>query len=236
MRTPLMSLIPALVVTQKFFGFFQVRFAEIISLLEIADSDSASNYFGAQVFSPDITKTQFRDTVDHMSENDFARFLYCQQIAETYLAVSKFEEMLIMAMWMCDRVRLKKKLGPDMARWQQALDKQTQLQASTVGSLIRILELHDVSQPDIAYLRWIKDKRDYFIHRLFHDGAWPGDLDILSCRAMARRLIAVQLWLARAEHNIWSIFERAGLVELNHLPEGGILATNMGIYDPLEPK
>ncbi|MGY4176265.1 hypothetical protein ACVIHH_001556 [Bradyrhizobium sp. USDA 4518] len=88
--------------------------------------------------------------------------------------------------------------------------------------------------PNIAYLKWIKDKRDYFVHRLFHDGAWPGDLDEDGCRTMRRRLLAIQLWLSRAERNIWLIFERAGFVELDHLEDGGLLATNMGIYDLLD--
>jgi hypothetical protein len=74
--------------------------------------------------------------------------------------------------------------------------------------------------------------RDYFVHRLFHDGAWPGDLDEHGCRSMTRRLIAIQLWLARAERNVWSIFERARFFELDRLEDGSLLATNMGIYDP----
>lgn len=48
---------------------------------------------------------------------------------------------------------------------------------------------------------------------------------------MTRRLLAIQLWLSRAERNIWSIFERASFVELQRLADGGILAMNMGIYD-----
>ncbi|WP_152539848.1 hypothetical protein [Afipia sp. P52-10] len=105
------------------------------------------------------------------------------------------------------------------------------MQGSTLGSLIKILKRHDVAEADIRYLTWIKDKRDYFIHRLFHEGAWPGDLDVESCRLMSRRLLAIQLWLSRAERNIWSIFERAGFVALNRLGDGSLLASNLGIYD-----
>ena len=42
-----------------------------------------------------------------MSDLEFARFRYCQEMAGTYLAVGKLEEMLISAMHMCDRVKLK---------------------------------------------------------------------------------------------------------------------------------
>lgn len=148
------------------------------------------------MFKPGLTKAQLREIIDQMSEGDVARFLYCQEMAGAYIAVGKFEDMLIMAMHMCDRVRLEKALGADMERWQQSLAKQALLQGSTTGSLVKILERHGVAAPDIAYLKWIKDKRDYFIHRLFHDGAWPGDLDIDGCRAMTRRLIAIQHWLS----------------------------------------
>ena len=186
------------------------------------------------MFKPDLTKAQLRELIEGMSDLDFARFLYCQEMAGAYLAVGKFEDMLIMAMHMCDRVKLEKALGPDKARWERSLAKQALLRGSTLGSLIRILERHGLHQADIGYLKWIKDKRDYFVHRLFHDGAWPGDIDEDGCRFMTRRLIAIQLWLSRAERNIWSIFDRAGFVELDHLEDGSLLATNKGIYELFE--
>jgi hypothetical protein len=183
------------------------------------------------MFPPNLTKAQHLEIIESMSDLDFSRFRYCQEMAGAYLAVGKFEDMLISAMHMCDRVKLKKALGNDSDRWAQSLAKKELLQGSTLGSLIKILEVHPVSADDIGYLKWIKNKRDYFVHRLFHDGAWPGDLDEESCRFMTRRLLAIQLWLSRAERNIWSIFERAGFVELDHLADGGILAMNMGVYD-----
>lgn len=134
-------------------------------------------------------------------------------------------------MHMCDRVKLKKVLGGDTDRWTQSIAKKTQLQESTLGSLIKILEGHSIAAGDLRYLKWIKDKRDYFVHRLFHEGAWPGDLDAESCHLMARRLSAIQIWLSRGQRNIWAIFERAGFVELDHLSDGSVMAMNMGIFD-----
>ena len=166
-----------------------------------------------------------------MSDLDVARFLYCQEMAGAYLAVGKFEDMLVSAMHMCDGVKLERALGSDKDRWKRSLAKRALLQGSTLGSLIKILERHNVNKADIAYLKWIKNKRDYFVHRLFHEGAWPGDLDEEGCRIMSRRLLAIQLWLSRAERNVWSIFERAGFVELDRLADGSLLATNMGIFD-----
>ena len=181
------------------------------------------------MFKPNLTKAELRKIIEGMSGPDIARFLYCQEMAGAYLAVGKFEHMLISAMHMCDRVKLEKVLGPDKDRWERSLAKRALLQGSTLGSLIKVLERHGVDAADIGYLKWIKNKRDYFVHRLFHDGAWPGDLDEDGCRFMTRRLIAIQLWLSRAERNIWSIFERARFVELDRLRDGSLLATNMGI-------
>lgn len=182
------------------------------------------------MFRPHINQAQLSELIAGMSDIDFARFLYCQHIASTYLAVGQFENMLISAMLMCDQIKLEKVLGADTQRWQNILTKHKLLKDSTVGSLIKILSRHNVSEADIAYLQWVKDKRDYFVHRLFHDGAWPGDLDVNGCHVMIRRLLAIQLWLQRAQRRIWLIFERAGFVELDHI-EGGILATNTGIHD-----
>lgn len=182
------------------------------------------------MFKPRITKAQLSKLVAEMSDAEFARFLYCQHIASTHLAVGQFENMLIAAMLMCDRVRVEEALGPDIQRWQQMLAKRRLLQESTIGSLIKILSRHDIAEADIAYLKWVKGKRDHFVHRLYNEGAWPGDLDLDGCHAMIRRLMAIQLWLQRAERRIWFIFERAGFVELD-VSESGILATNIGIYD-----
>ncbi len=186
------------------------------------------------MFGPNLTKDQLRNIVDGMSDLDFARFVYCQEMAGTYMAVGLFEDMLISAMHMCDRVKLKKALGHGTNRWAQSLAKKAQLQGSTLGSLIKILEGHAIAADDLRYLKWIKDKRDYFVHRLFHEGAWPGELDVESCRLMARRLLAIQIWLSRGQRNVWAIFERAGFVELNRLSDGGFLAMNVGIFDLLD--
>jgi hypothetical protein len=154
------------------------------------------------MFKFGITKIQLSELIERMSDLDFARFLYCQEMAGAYIAAGKFEDMLVNAMHVCDRVKLVKALGADRQWWERSLAKRGLLQGSTLGSLIKILERHNMDRADIDYLKWIKDKRDYFVHRLFHEGAWPGDLDEEACRLMTRRLIAIQLWLSRGERNI----------------------------------
>ena len=186
------------------------------------------------MFKATLNKDQLQIIIGSMSNVDVARFLYCQEIAGTYIAVGKFENMLISAMHMCDRVKIQKVLGQDEDRWTRSFAKKALLEGSTLGSLIKILERHHVENADIAYLRWIKGKRDYFVHRLFHDHAWPGDLSEADCYFMRRRLLAIQLRLERGERNVWSIFERAGFVELDRLADGSFLATNVGVYDALQ--
>jgi hypothetical protein len=188
------------------------------------------------MFDPKISKEQLSQIIGEMSDVDFSRFLYCQHMASTYLAIGQFEEMLLSAMLTCDRVRIAKTLGRDMKRWEELLAKKTALQNSTIGTLIKILERHGVIASDIAYLKWIKDKRDYFVHRLFHESAWPGDLDSGGCQFMIRRLMAIQHWLSRAQRNVWLIFERAGFMDLTRLADGGFLAMNVGLRDLLGPE
>jgi hypothetical protein len=184
------------------------------------------------VFRPNITKDELRVIVDAMSDNDFARFLYCQHMAATYIAVGQFEHMLISAMHMCEQVKIERALGEDAERWKRSLRKRELLQGSTLGSLIKILKRHCIDTADIAYLKWLKDKRDYFVHRLFYEGAWPGDLDGDGCRFMTRKLIALQHWLRRGERRVWVIFEKAGLLELEQVG-GGFAAMNPGVYDAI---
>ena len=108
---------------------------------------------------PNLTKAQLQGIIEGMSHLDVARFLYYLEMAGAYLAVGKFEDMLVSAMHMCDRVKLERALGPDMGSWERSLAKRAQLQGSTLGSLIKVLERHSVCKADIGYLQWIKGKR-----------------------------------------------------------------------------
>jgi hypothetical protein len=185
------------------------------------------------MFPPDLTKTQLLAHVAEMPDLEFARFRYVQEMAGAYLAVAHFEDMLIDAMNMCDRVKVRHALGDDADRWEAFQAKRSTLQGSTLGSLIKILQKHAIAGDDLAYLKWIKDKRDHFVHRWFHDGRWPGSVSAPDCQVLVRQLLALQLWLMRAERRLLLIFERAGFVELTDVA-GGLLITNMGVFDHLD--
>ncbi len=178
------------------------------------------------MFSPVLTKDDFVQIVKAMSDEDFARLRYCQELAGAFIAISKFEDMLIHAMEMCNSIRIDFVLGDDADQWAKMIAKRSALQASTLGSLIKILEKHNVFPADILYLKWIKKKRDYFVHLNFQDGAWPGDMSIDECKELIRRLLAIQIWLERAERRIWTIFERAGFLDLERFHDGSVLAMN----------
>ncbi|HEX8900342.1 hypothetical protein [Vitreimonas sp.] len=182
------------------------------------------------MFHPNISKEQVRALIGAMSDSDFARFLYCQHMAATFMAVAKFENMVVSAILICDDMKVGKTdraadAGSELIRRHNALN------ASTLGSMIGILEKHNVPLTDISYLKWLKNKRDHFVHRLFQSGAWPGDLDQEGCRIMIRQLIAIQRWLERGEQQIWRILERAGFVDVDRC-EGGLLVSNVKLNDP----
>jgi hypothetical protein len=138
------------------------------------------------------------------------------------------ENTIIQAMAMCDRIKLSKALQDDAPAWQRIVERHSQLQSSTLGNLIAIMSKHDIGQADLTYLKWVKDKRDFFVHRFFHDEPWPGDLSEGSIRVLCRRLLYLEHVFNRAGNRIWKIFGRAGLMEYHDLGEDGAVVMNIG--------
>ena len=190
------------------------------------------------MFSPNLTKAQMQGILETMSDEEFARYRYVQEMAGTYLAVVHFEDMLIGAMNMCDRLKVRHALGEDADRWEVFRGKRTALQGSTLGSLISILDRHAISADDLRYLKWVKDKRDHFIHRWFHDGAWPGVLSAEDCKVLTRQLLAIQLWMQRAERAVPAIFERADLMAVTRFADGVLMMNTdaFDLFDTEEPE
>lgn len=102
-----------------------------------------------------------------MSDIDVARTRYCYQIGSTFTAVAYLEDSIINAMLVCDRVKVAGKLADDLPAWDRILAKQKHLQDSTLGSLISILSKHGLEENDLSYLKWLKGRRDFFIHSFF---------------------------------------------------------------------
>ena len=170
----------------------------------------------------------FLATLDQAS---LARVHYCYQLGSTFIYLNRMEHSIIDAMATCDHIQVEKVLGVDTKKWERFVHKLSTLQDSTLGSLIKILSHHLNDQSDLQYLRWLKDKRDFFIHRLFRQDDWPGELDPFECNAIIRRLRYLEILFDRASGRIWKIFERAGLVLIDDLDAAGQLIINPDLFE-----
>jgi hypothetical protein len=179
----------------------------------------------------DIPVRDIRKFLSTQRNIDILRTYYCYQIGSTFVNLGLMETTIIHAMAMCDRIELSKALLDDAPAWQHIVERHSQLQSSTLGSLVAILTKHGVGQADLAYLKWVKDKRDFFVHRFFHDEPWPGDLPEGAIRVLCRRLLYLEHIFFRAGKRIWKIFGRAGLMEYHDLGEDGAVMINIGALE-----
>ncbi|MEA2938533.1 MAG: hypothetical protein QOC56_2037, partial [Alphaproteobacteria bacterium] len=82
---------------------------------------------------------------------------------------------------------------------------------------------HAINSNDIKYLQFVVDKRNYFVHRFFRRGEWPGDMDEANCRHLVRRLIALSLLFNRVSHSIWEVLANNGLMVREVFSEGALM-------------
>jgi hypothetical protein len=176
----------------------------------------------------DIPVRKVRKFLSPQRNIDIMRIYYCYQIGSTFVNLNLMENAIIHAMAMCDRIKLSKVLQDDAPAWRHIVERHSRLQSSTLGNLIAILSKHGIGQPDLAYLKWVKDKRDFFVHRFFHDEPWPGDLPEGAIRVLCRRLLYLEHIFARAGNRIWKVFGRAELMEYHDLGEDGAVMMNIG--------
>jgi len=174
----------------------------------------------------DFSPSLLRKSIDRLNDLELARVRYCYQVGSTFVAAALMEDAVIAAMLTCDRVKVSTVLGMDVANWQRLIKKQEHLRGSTLGSLINILSKHGILASDLSYLRWLKEKRDFFIHRHFHDGSWPGDVYEHQIEFLCRRLGAWEIVFQRASHRVWGVFGRAGLMTIETIPGSGALVFN----------
>lgn len=169
---------------------------------------------------------EIRENLMNLSDIELFRFRYCYELGSAFTAVSLLEDSIVNTMLVCDKIRIKHALGDDLAGWNDLLSKQRILQDSTLGSLVAILARHQIEERDLAYLRWLKEKRDFFIHRFFHIGCWPGDMDQVRLESLCRTLRYLQVIYFRGSQRIVSIFLRAGLLKELHRDKSGVLVSN----------
>jgi hypothetical protein len=173
-----------------------------------------------------LTADTVRRLIELRSDLDILRMHYCYQLGSTFVNLALMEDSVIEAMAMCNGIKVADLLGPDAPAWKRMQEKTDRLRGSTLGSLIGILAKHGVSQPDLRYLRWVKEKRDYFVHRLFNENHWPGELDAESITILCRRLLYLEAIFVRASRRIWKIFANADLLTHVDLGGSGVLMIN----------
>jgi hypothetical protein len=161
---------------------------------------------------PLASASDVRNQLTAMTEIEILRFHYCYEIGSTFTSLSLMESEITNAMLICDKVEVNLKLGADSEEWRKLLEKQKLLQDSTLGSLIKILSKHSFNPQNLAYLHWIKGKRDFFIHRFFHIGCWPGDMNEEQLSSLVRTLRYLQILFVRASRRIWMIFIATGFL------------------------
>ncbi len=176
-----------------------------------------------------ITASALRAFMKTRKDLDVLRIHYCYQIGSTFVNLALMEDTIIHAMSICDRIKVANLLGPDASNWNRLIDKRNKLQSSTLGNLISILSNHGIASGDLNYLKWVKVKRDFFVHRFFHHGGWPGDLADEEIDALCRKLLYLEAIFVRASHRIWRIFGRANLMEYQDLGEEGVLMINLDL-------
>lgn len=177
----------------------------------------------------DFTPRTLRRQIAQLSDLELARTRYCYQIGSTFVACALLEDTVITSMLICDRVKVASVMREDVPRWEQIVLKQKHLQDSTLGSLISLLAKHSITAADLNYLRWLKAKRDFFIHRFFHNGAWPGDLNEEQVDNVCRTLGALEIIFRRGAERMIHVLGRAGLMRVEALSEG-YLAINPDLF------
>lgn len=181
--------------------------------------------------SEPVSAYKLRNEFARMSDLDVNRYYYCYEIGSTFTALSLMESSLTNSMTICDKVVLDLKLGVDAKMWHDIARKQEQLQGSTLGNLISILSKHGLQPDDLTYLRWLKKKRDFFIHRYFNIGCWPGEMNEGHIKSLVRTLRYLQLIYVRASRRVWNIFVRAGLLQVVDFGGDGNLLTNERAFE-----
>jgi hypothetical protein len=180
----------------------------------------------------DFTPPNLRRKLEQLSDINLLRTRYCYQIGSTFVACALLEDSVITSMLICDRVKIASILRDDAPRWEQFILKKKHLQDSTLGSLISLLAKHNIAPADLNYLRWLKSKRDFFIHRFFHNGAWPGDLNEEQVSNFCRSLGALEIIFCRGAERMIHVLARADLIKVEALSEG-YLALNPDAFDKL---
>lgn len=170
-------------------------------------------------------KFDFKSFVNAQDEISTERIIYCYQIGSTFVCLSSMEQNLIHAITMCDKIKLKNK-DPNMSMARLLLSKREHTLNSTMGNIIRLLQHNGISEKNLNYLRWLKRKRDFFIHRFFEKCPWPGELNAKQIEIQCRRLRYLEKIFLRGSERLWKILVEEKFLYCEDLGENGSLLFN----------
>ena len=106
------------------------------------------------------------------------------------------------------------------------LEKLQHLKSKTLGNIIQVLVKNNADENDISYLKFLQNKRDFFIHRFFGEYPWPGDVGQYDIEIICRKLRYLELIFGRAADRVWDIIGQNGYAEIVDLGSNGRLLIN----------
>ena len=176
------------------------------------------------------TPEQFSQEILSASEVEFNRIYYCFYFGNVYVQLCLLEQTIMDALLICNKFDDVLTISGEDA--QEFIRKQRILHASTLGSLLRYMEKAGVSERGLSYLRYLKERRDLFVHNFFHSHAWPGDLHPVDAEWHVRRLRFLELTFARGVNRIWKILSDSGLFVRVDLGADGAILYNTDLFEP----
>jgi hypothetical protein len=173
-----------------------------------------------------MNRNELQNQLESLSDLGFAREIYVLHLGRVFTTIAIFEHTLMQALQMPRKIMLKEELLHDNAA-DKMLAKRRALMSYTLGNLIRVLENHGANIDDVNYLKFIKNKRDFFIHKFFGTWPWPGDIEHEGhFDHMVRKLKYLEIIFGRAADRIWKILDGNGYIEFVDLGNDGHLIRN----------
>jgi hypothetical protein len=175
------------------------------------------------------TSEQFSQEILSTPEVQFSKIYYCFYFGNVYVQLSLLEQTIMDALLMCNKFDDVLRVSGGNA--QELIRKQRILHASTLGSLLKYMEQGGVRREGLSYLRYLKDRRDLFIHNFFHSHAWPGDLRYQDAEVHIRRLRFLELTFARGVNRIWKVLSDSGHFVRVDLGADGAILYNTDMFE-----
>jgi hypothetical protein len=172
------------------------------------------------------SQEEFSSYLLSLPKAEFDPFLYVHALGATFATIAIFEHTLIQALWIARGIKIDETDGIQTSAVEKMIEKREYLYSKTLGNVIRVLVKNDARDIDIAYLKFLQSKRDFFIHRFFANYPWPGDIGRYDLRLIWRKLRYLEIIFGRAADRVWDIIGRNGYADIVDLGPSGRLMVN----------